>query len=219
MYQPRLFVESDQSRLHDLIGNHSFGTLIVSDPQQGLEISHLPFVLDRQIGTQGRLRLHVARANPIWKAALSTGRVTAVFIGPHAHISAAWYDPSEQQVPTWNYAVVHAHGRARQLSTPELRELLGDLSELHERPTDPEGLPEWRLQQLTSEFLEELLGQIVGLSIDIDRLEGKFKLSQNRSDVDRARVLAALRRRGGPDDLAVAELMNCGSSQPRRREE
>jgi transcriptional regulator len=124
MYQPRPFIESDLSRLHALIETHAFGTLIVNDPQNGLEIAHLPFALDRGVGAHGRLRVHLSRAHPIWQAALGTGRATVVFTGPHAHVSAAWYEAPSKQVPTWNYAVVHAHGSVRQLSTLELRDLL-----------------------------------------------------------------------------------------------
>jgi transcriptional regulator len=211
VYQPRPFVEADASRLHDLIEAHSFGTLIVSDPQNGLEISHLPFLLDRASGAHGRLRVHVARANPIWRAALSTGRATVVFMGPHAHVSASWYAAPSKQVPTWNYAVVHAHGSVHQLSTPEPRELLQSLASVYERPAEPGGPDAWSMDQLDSEFVDVLLAQIVGLSIEIDRLEGTFKLSQNRSAVDRARVIAGLRERAHPDDLALAELMAAAS--------
>jgi transcriptional regulator len=214
VYQPRPFIESDVCRLHELIEAYAFGTLIVSDPQDGLEISHLPFVLDRDVGVHGRLRAHVARANPIWRTALATGRATAVFMGPHAHVSAAWYEAPSEQVPTWNYAVVHAHGSVHQLSTPELRQLLQSLASVYERPAGSAGGVAWNMDQVDGEFVDVLLTQIVGLSIEIDRLQGKFKLSQNRSPTDRARVIAGLRERAHPDDLALAELMGLHLCKP-----
>jgi transcriptional regulator len=203
MYQPRLFREDDPSRLHGLIERHSFGTLIAVLPNGEPEISHLPFVLDRNVGPRGQLRTHVARANPIWKAGIAAPAVTAVFAGPHGFVSANWYEHPEEQVPTWNYAVVHARGTPTEMDRDGLISLLDDLSTKYEG--DKKNA--WRASRLTTDFRDGLLRQIVGLSIEITELSGKFKLSQNRSEVDRARVLEALRRRGREDDLAMVALM------------
>jgi len=203
MYRPRLFRENDPSRLHDLIERYAFGTLIAVFPTGELEISHVPFVLDRDVGSHGRLRTHVARANPIWKASIAASAVTAVFAGPHGFVSANWYEHPEEQVPTWNYAVVHARGTPAELDREGLTSLLDDLASQYEGDDQDA----WRASRLSTDFRDGLLRQIAGLSIEITELTGKFKLSQNRSEIDRVRVLEALRHRGKEDDLAMAALM------------
>ncbi|WP_433928821.1 FMN-binding negative transcriptional regulator [Sorangium cellulosum] len=204
MYSPRVFVETCLDRQLDLIEAYSFGCLMVQDEQGGIEIAHLPFVLDRGVGPHGRLRAHVARTNPIWRLATEGRPVVAVFSGPHGYVSARWYEEPGKQVPTWNYAVVHAHGHASgPMSRDDLTGLLDDLAAIHER-----GSPEpWSTRELDRELHESLLRGIVGFSIAIERLEGKFKLSQNRSPADQARVVRALGERGRPDDLEMARLM------------
>ncbi|UQA61186.1 FMN-binding negative transcriptional regulator [Polyangium aurulentum] len=207
MYLPKVFREDDRDRLHDLVAAHDFGTLIVPH-EDGVEISHVPFVLDRE---GGLLRTHVARTNSIWQKAIAAQSVVAVFQGPHGYVSARWYEKPERQVPTWNYAVVHAHGRAQgPMPRDELRALLDDLVAIHER-----GAPSpWSTAELAPEFLDGLMEGIVGLSIRIERLEGKFKLSQNRSPEDQQRVMRALAERGTEDDRAMLALM---SNIPRQR--
>jgi transcriptional regulator len=203
MYEPRVFREEDPARLHAFIDRHSFGTLIVAAATGELEIAHVPVVLDRTAAGRGRLRLHVAMANPIWRAALAVGQVTVVFAGPHGYVSASWYETPTEQVPTWNYAVVHAHGTPQKMDGGDLVQLLDDLVAMHE-----EGAPDaWRMSRLDPGVRDLLLLQIVGLSIDITRLAGKFKLSQNRSPADHARVVDALGRRDTKDDKALVELM------------
>jgi transcriptional regulator len=203
MYLPTLFHESDAGRLHDLIAAHPFGTLVAS-ADGDVEIAHVPFLLDRDVAPYGRLRFHVARANPIARAAASGAPLVAVFHGPDAYVSASWYEAPTEQVPTWNYAVVHARGRASApMTKDETRRLLDDLSRVHEA-----GSPApWRMSALDPRFVDELLDEIVGFALPIERLDGKFKLSQNRSPQDRARVMRALTHRGGPDDLGMVGWM------------
>jgi transcriptional regulator len=198
MYNPSHFRESDRHRLFDLIDAHPFGTLVVADPIQGVEIAHVPFLVDRGVGPHGRLRFHVSRANPV--ARVPAGRpVVAVFHGPDAYVSASWYEKPREEVPTWNYVVVHAHGRVgAPMGKSDARRLLGDLAAVHET-----GVAPWRMDELDASLADELLDGITGLSIDVERLEGKFKLSQNRTPADRARVVAALSSRGGPDDVEM----------------
>jgi transcriptional regulator len=191
MYTPPLFREPSPSRLHDLIETHPFVTLIVPAGDGSVEIGHFPFVLDRHPEPSGQLRLHVAIGNPIWKLANSQS-VVALFHGPDAYVSANWYEKPREQVPTWNYAVVHVHGRAFIMPPEETRRLVVDLSAIHEGNT----ADAWRIENLAAAFADNLLQQIVGLTIQIERMEGKFKLSQNRSPTDRKRVRAALARRG-----------------------
>jgi transcriptional regulator len=209
MYVPKLFEESDRRFLHDFIEAHSFGVLIAPGAGAAPEIAHLPFLLDRDAGPYGSLRVHVARSNPIWKAAEEGLPVVAVFSGPNAYVSPRWYEHPTAQVPTWNYAVVHAHGRAEgPMSPPDLRRLLDDLSAFHEEVEAPPGSPPpWSPAVVEPDVLDKLIKSIVGFTISVDKLIGKLKLSQNRSPEDRARVKRALRERAGPDDRAVADLM------------
>jgi transcriptional regulator len=203
MYKPRVFREEDPARLHDLLDRHSFGTLIVAAATGELDIAHVPIVADRDGDGAWRLRLHVAAANSIWRAALAAGRVTVVFAGPHGYVSANWYERPTEQVPTWNYAVAHAHGTPTVLGRDDLLQLLDDLVSAND-----DGSPEaWKTSLLSSDLRDELLLQIVGLSIAVTTLEGKFKLSQNRSESDRLRVVDALRLRASGDDLELVELM------------
>jgi transcriptional regulator len=203
MYTPEVFREQRTDHLHAFIEAHSFATMIVADDDGGLEATHLPFLLDRAEGPQGRLLVHLARANPLWRKALVARRLLVVFTGPHGYISPRWYESPRRQVPTWNYAAVHAHGRAEgPLGPAELRQLLVDLVAASESGPEP-----WTLDQLDPATAGGLLEAIVGLSIPIERLEGKLKLSQNRSAQDQARVAAALEARGTPDDLGMLALL------------
>lgn len=214
MYTPSLFRESDPDRLFDLIDAHPFGTLVAQTQGGGLEISHLPFLLDRNAGTRGRLRFHVARANPVWRAALEGGQVVAVFKGPDAYVSPSWYEHPREQVPTWNYAVVHAHGRVDgPLGPPDMRRLLDEMSARFEAGRAGGPAP-WRLSDMAPGHVDELIGAIVGLVIHIDHLEGKFKLSQNRAPADRGRVIEALAARGQPEDLELWKLMREAQEEP-----
>jgi transcriptional regulator len=204
MYSPESFRERDVARLFDLIDAHPFGMLVVPGDDGAPEIAHVPFVLDRGVGAFGRLRFHVARANPVWRAATALRPVVAVFRGPDAYVSASWYEHPREQVPTWNYVVVHAHGRvAASMSKEETRRLVADLAAVHESgsPTP------WRVDDADAALVDRLLDEIVGLSFDVARLDGKFKLSQNRSDEDRRRVKKALAARGGPVDIAMVRWM------------
>jgi transcriptional regulator len=203
MYTPKLFLETDRARLFDLIESLGFGVLIAAD-DGAVEIAHVPYVLDRERGAHGELRFHVARANRIWKLATQGPQLTVVFNGPHGYVSPQWYERPSEQVPTWNYAVAYAHGRVTgPMGHEELCKLLDDLVTQHER-----GAPEpWTIGNLVPSHREELLDEIVGMTLSIDRLEGKFKLSQNRSLDDQDRVVRAFEERGRPDDLAMARLM------------
>ena len=187
MYLPRMFAETDRGALVGHVRARSFGILITHDH----EIAHLPFVID-EVGTT--LRAHVALGNPLVARLRDGAPMTAVFLGPDAYVSAAWYGAPNEEVPTWNYVAVHAHGRTRVLDREATRVLLADLTAAHE----PEG--RWSLDALDGAFVEELLEGIVGFALDVDRLEGKAKLSQNRSIEDRERVIAALGARGRDDD-------------------
>jgi transcriptional regulator len=201
VYLPPAFTEARPEVLVAHIEQHDFA-LLVSYGAEGLTASHIPFVVDRDDG-QLHLLGHLARPNPQVEDLGRGGEVLAIFSGPHAYISPSWY-AAGPAVPTWNYVDVHAYGAVRLVEESDwLRRLLRRLSDRHEA-----GNPSpWRVEDLPDVYLEGMLKGIVGLDITVARLEGKYKLSQNRPAVDRPRVIAALERRGDADALGVAVLM------------
>jgi transcriptional regulator len=202
MYTPTLFREDDPARHQALIEAHDFGTLIIPTVD-GIEIAHLPFLFERFATGGARLRAQVALGNRVGRLAAEGRPVTVVFHGPHAYVSAAWYEAPARQVPTWNYAVVHVHGRlVGPMNESELRTLVSDLAAKHEGSA-----ARWKPEQTDAGAIESLLPGIVGFRVEIERMEGKFKLSQNRSPADQARVIAAFEKRRGPDDLELAGMM------------
>jgi len=202
MYVPELFVESDLAKLHRLMEQYNFATLYCQPDGEPPEIVHMPFILDPVPGPNGLLLGHVARANPVWRLFDGSTSAVVVFQGPHGYISPAWYS-SRQQVPTWNYAVVHAYGKPRLLPESEVPDFLQRLVEKHEGT----GESAWRMSGLSQEFLKHMMKQIVVFSMAIDRLAGKFKLSQNRTVPDRRGAIDGLRARGDLFDRALIELM------------
>ena len=205
LYRPTHFRVDDEAELYAFIEKHAFGTL-VCDGANGLDVSHIPF-LPRRDG-EGRIRLlgHVARANPQWEALQAARHVVAIFQGPHAYVSPSWY-AGHPSVPTWNYTVVHAHGVFRPMDDQGLRALLADLSRTYEgdRPDA------WRMDRLPEDYVAKMLRAIAGFELQVERLEGKFKLSQNRPE-EIGRVVAALEAQGEGD---VAEMMRAHAPKPR----
>lgn len=200
MYVPAAFAEHDQSKLHAFIERHSFG-LLVSQVNGEPFATHLPLLLERAAGTQGALVGHVARANLQWES-LQGQSVLAVFAGPHAYISPAWYE-ADNVVPTWNYTAVHVYGRVALVDDPdELFELVQATTESYERSRPAP----WAVGERNT-FLDRLLAMIVGFRIDIERIEGKWKLSQNHPVERRQKVIRELRKRDQVDDVEVARLM------------
>ena len=204
LYRPTHFREDDPAALLAFVERHAFGTL-VSAGAKGLDVSHIPFLPER--GADGRLRLlgHVARANAQWEALPAAAHVVAIFEGPHAYVSPSWYG-EHPSVPTWNYAVVHAHGRVRLMDEAGLRSLLERLSRHYEgdRPNA------WRFSALPGDYVAKMLRAIVGFELEVERLEGKFKLSQNRP-AEIPRVIAALQAEG---EAGLAELMRLHTPKP-----
>jgi transcriptional regulator len=200
MYIPTAFAETDQRKLHDFLERHAFG-LLVSPLEGSLFATHVPFLLERDAGPHGCLLGHVARANPHWHG-LHEQDVLVVFPGPHAYVSPAWYE-SENVVPTWNYVAVHAYGRCRLLDDPEaVGRLLARMVAYYEGGrTNP-----WSLDTTADAFPKMVRG-VVGLRIDIIRLEGKWKLNQNHPRQRREKVARALAESPDPDARAVAQLL------------
>ena len=202
VYIPKHFAETDEATLTDFIRRHGFATL-VSTGAAGLIASHVPLLHEAAAGTPGRLLGHLARANP-QLADLSGGReVMAIFHGPHAYVSPTWY-ATHPAVPTWNYAVVHAYGTVEAIADGAmLTALLARLAATYEAGN----APPWRLDDQPQRYVEGMVRGIGGFVIAISRLEGKFKLSQNRDAVDRARVIAALDNASDTEARGVAALM------------
>ena len=200
VYLPPAFTEIREDVLLAHLEKHDFGLLVTHGPA-GLIASQIPFVAERR-GGKLYLQAHIARANPQVEH-LDGGEALAIFSGPHAYISPGWYEAGSA-VPTWNYASVHAYGPARRIDDPVwLRDLVRRLSERHEARESPQ----WDMQALPEAYVQSMLKEIVGIEIAVSRLEGKFKLSQNRPAADRPRIIAALKRRADPDSQAVAHLM------------
>jgi transcriptional regulator len=195
LYVPPHFRIDDRETLLAFVEKHAFGTLVSSGPG-GLHVSHIPFVVDRGDDGSARLLGHVARGNDQWTALEGAQHVAAIFQGPHAYVSPTWY-VTHPSVPTWNYAVVHVHGKARLMDEAELHDLLMRLSASYEAPN----AKPWRMSELPADYVSMMLKAIVGFEIGIERLEGKFKLSQNRP-AEVTRVAAALER-GGEMELAT----------------
>jgi transcriptional regulator len=201
MYIPAAFRESDTDRLHDLMRRYAFATLITVENGSPFA-SHIPVLFIAAEGTQGVLRTHLAKNNPQAKSLTAGVEVLAIFHGPHAYVSPSWY-VSEPNVPTWNYAVVHAYGTPRRMADGELRTFLQELTAAFEsKKSQP-----WQSESLASDYLEKLERGIVGIEITITRLEGKFKMSQNKNEADQRGAIAGLRATGDPESLATAEIM------------
>lgn len=200
MYTPSAFAQDDPEILARFMRQHSFATL-VSCHDQTTTASHLPILLECTGGKPARLLGHMARANAQWKQA-NGHEVLVIFQGPHAYVSPRWY-AERNTVPTWNYTAVHAYGNFQLLDAPETRELLFRTVSEYETPMDSP----WSMDEIDPEFLEQLLLQIVGFRIEISRLEGKWKLNQNHSEIRRRRVIDLLRTQRNPDSQKVAELM------------
>ena len=194
MYVPDHFREDRADVLHQAIREIAFATLVTP----GLEANHLPMLL-----SDGVLRGHVARANPVWKG--GDGEALAIFLGPHAYVSPSWY-PSKAEtgkaVPTWNYLTVHARGSIRWTQDADwLRAHVTALSDAHEAPREEP----WKVGDAPASYIDALLRAIVGFELTVTGLEGKWKLSQNREAGDRAGVYEGLSREGRDD---IARLMD-----------
>lgn len=209
MYQVAAFREERIDVMHALIRTHPLAVLVTSAGGT-LEANHLPLLIDPLPSPQGTLRGHVARANPLWRQVHGTGyenEVLAVFQGPQVYVTPSWYPEkrtSGKVVPTWNYAVVHARGP---LIIHDDRDWLRDLVS---RLTDQQeaGLPQpWGINDAPADYIERMLGAIVGIEIPLTRIEGKWKVSQNKADADRAGVVDGLAQSADPQAQAMAGLV------------
>ncbi len=201
MYTPSAFAVSDRNMLHKFIQAHGFATL-VSSAGEAADVSHLPLLLNREAGEHGQLAGHFAKANPHWKG-LDGRNVLAIFHGPHAYVSPTWY-AEQNVVPTWNYVAVHARGTLKlEHDRDRLLDIVRQSVEVYEAamPTP------WQLGSAEPAFIDKLLDAIVGFTIDIEQLEGKWKLNQNHSPERQQRVIAGLQSRPETGSQEVAGLM------------
>ncbi len=205
MYLPKHFAQTDVAALHALMDAHPLATLVTHGPE-GIDANHIPLHLDAGAGPNGTLRGHVARANPLARAAAVDGEILAIFQGPQSYISPSGYATKAEHgkvVPTWNYTAVHAWGRLRLIDDPHwLLAQVRTLTATHEA-----ALPHpWQVSDAPADYIEKMLGAIVGIEIVIDRLVGKWKVSQNQPPANQASLIAALRRRadGRTDPPATA---------------
>ena len=201
MYIPNSNRADDPAQLHGLMRQYNFATL-VTQHEEAPFATHLPFLLDAERGPHGTLLAHMARANPQWRDFAASPEALVIFQGPHAYISPSWYQ-SHPSVPTWNYAVVHAYGIPRIIDDHDtLRRMLEALVDTHEAAfAQP-----WRMN-LPADYLEKMMRAVVGFEIEIARLEGKLKLSQNRSEQDQQGVIEALSQSGDSLSLDGATMM------------
>ncbi|MFP6847617.1 MAG: FMN-binding negative transcriptional regulator [Pseudomonas sp.] len=207
MYTPAAFRQDDLATLHQQMRDSRLPTL-VSHGSQGLLASHLPLLLAPDEGEYGTLYGHFARANPQWRDLAEGSEVLVIFQGPEAYISPSWYAAKAEHgkvVPTWNYISVQAHGRAEVFDDPErLLQLVSRLSALYEadRPQP------WAVSDAPREYIDSMLRAIVGFALPIQRLEGKWKLGQNRSQADQAGMREGLAGSFEPRDRELASHIN-----------
>lgn len=200
MYRPPHFDENDPEMLTGIMQQHSFATVITHDGTAPFA-THMPVLLHAEAGPHGTLVTHMARANPQWHHFADGREVLVIFHGPHAYVSPSWYE-ERPMVPTWNYAVVHAYGVPRLIEgRDELRVMLRELVDAFEA-----GQPQ-PYESLTDDFIDQLSPGIVGIEIPITRLEGKLKLSQNRSMRDRTNIASLLEGSSHQDEHELGAMM------------
>jgi transcriptional regulator len=199
MYTPKSFRVSDTAELHAYMRSFSFATL-VTQVKGGMTATHLPVSIDADAEPLGRLLGHMARANPQWRD--REGEALVIFPGPHAYISASWYE-TPGTVPTWNYVAVHAYGTLRPI---EDRDTMHDILK-RTVATYESALPQPWTYDASDPVFDNMLKEIVGFEIEITRLEGKHKLNQNHPEARRQKVIKALEHQSDENSLAIAQLM------------
>jgi transcriptional regulator len=212
MYIPKQFEEMRVEILHELIRAHPFAALVVLT-SNGLDANHIPFQVDPHPIPFGTLRGHIARANPLWYQFSGDVEAMAIFQGPSTYISPSWYPIKRETakvVPTWNYAVVHAYGALRVIEDRVwLRSLVESLTNQHEAERNDS----WKVTDAPADFIEQMLGSIIGIEIPITRLIGKWKVSQNRPIRDKEGVIEGLLQEGSDTDASMADLVRQSKSE------
>ena len=213
MYQPPHFREDRLEVQHALIHAHPLGLLITAGPG-GLQANHIPFLVDANGAERGTMRAHLARANPQMTELAAVAECMVAVQGPQAYISPSLYPTKHEHgkaVPTWNYITVHAWGRPQVIDdTAWLRRQVDDLT-LHQEGSRP---APWYVSDAPEPFVASQLRGIVGIEIPIARIEGKWKVSQNRPASDQAGVVAGLRGSGGDAEIMAALVAERGKTIP-----
>ena len=206
MYLPKVHEEMRKEVLYDLIKAYPLGCIVTAG-KDGLLVNHIPFLLDPTAGEHGTLRGHVARANPVWQDFSRSTESVVIFQGPASYVSPNWYPTKHQTakaVPTWNYAVVHAHGFLKVIDDRDwLLDIVTQLTHTHEAT---QALP-WQISDAPKEYIDRMIEMIVGIEIPISTLVGKWKMSQNRTREDRLGVVAGLESKHESEAQGVAELV------------
>jgi len=201
MYIPSHFRIDDPASIREFIQGNAFAT-VVTHSEGSAFASHLPVLVGNPEGAPSHFLAHMARANPQWHHFVNGEEVLLIFHGPHAYISPFWYE-AEEAVPTWNYAVVHAYGRASVIEdTARLKQMVEILTRTYEGTQADTLFSRW-----SEEFVTRMLKGIVGFEVQVTRLEAKFKLGQNRVAADTRKVFEALTHSSDPYDNALAKLM------------
>jgi transcriptional regulator len=206
MYLPATFKEERVAVLHDAIRRIKVGTLVTLG-SEGLEASHLPMLIDPEPAPFGTLFGHLARANPQWKRAATEPQVLVTFLGPNAYVTPSWYETKRETgkvVPTWNYIAIHAYGTPRFIQDRD--ELLGIVTRLTNTHEGERKQP-WAVTDAPADYIDGMLKAIVGFALPLTRLEGKWKLSQNRSPADIAGVREGTAAEEGETAAALAAAM------------
>ena len=209
MYLPAHFEETNTDELYRLIAAYPLGALVFNTPS-GLDANHIPFEIDRKSAGHERLLAHVARNNPLWQDAKDGDAALVIFSAGDAYISPNWYPSKHEfhrQVPTWNYQVVHVHGKITIRDDEKfVRGVVARLTRVHEARAG-EAKP-WKMSDSAADYINEMITKIVGIEIEITRLVGKRKLSQNKDELDRTTASQALASRDSP---VIADAMRVRS--------
>jgi transcriptional regulator len=203
MYVPAHFNEQRVELLHQLIRERPLGTLVTLSAA-GLNANHIPFELEPEPAPFGTLRGHVARANPVWHDFSRAVEALVIFHGPQTYISPSWYASKQvtgEVVPTYNYVIVHGYGEMKIIHE---REWLRDLVTRLTKRFEAERNAPWQVTDAPAAFIDQQLGAIVGVEIALSKLIGKWKVSQNRPDMDQKGVLEGLAERDDADSSAIA---------------
>lgn len=196
MYLPNHFEQARHEELLRTVAAYPFGALVTTGPQ-GLDANHIPFLIDEASGGK-KLLAHVARANALWKEVKDGDEALVIFRADDAYVSPNWFPSKHEfhrQVPTWNYRVVHAHGRIFVRDDERfVRGVVARLTRVHESQTG-DAKP-WKMTDSSAEYIDQMLANIVGIEIEVTRLVGKWKLSQNKEERDRMSAAQELSKRG-----------------------
>ncbi len=212
VYLPKHFAESNPEALHHLIAAFPLATLVTLGAD-GIAANHIPLLLDPARGEFGTLIGHVARNNEVWREGEHEGESLAVFLGADAYVSPNWYASkaeTHEVVPTWNYAVVHAYGSLKVHEDEKwVRGVVGRLTKAMEA-SQPKP---WKMADAPAGYTNVMLGNIVGIEVPVSRMIGKWKVSQNRSDADRASAAAGLRLTGDLGNAEMADMIEAGGDE------